>query len=227
MTAPYIDAIAAEKREPDVGQVVLAIIEYRSEGYPVTEHMVCYKDVNGDLKHENGDDIGWPADVIQSWIPLPPIGIGSGDNYMGTADLLRRASEQLRAWHEKYGEHNPDWLPPAGDFRLLEDITLALRNLSTESLRRKYMELDAQCTAMHAEITRRLGIALDGKISNVPKGYVLVPEEPTPWMKTVGLDHMDYGRGFEGLEKAANVYRAMIAAATSGPQNARKDDEPK
>lgn len=36
--------------------------------------------------------------------------------------LLGRAAKQLTAWHKKYGENNPQWLPPAGDVRLLEDI---------------------------------------------------------------------------------------------------------
>lgn len=40
--------------------------------------------------------------------------------------LLRRASKQLMAWAEKYGQHDPQWLPPAGDVRLLEDINAAL-----------------------------------------------------------------------------------------------------
>lgn len=41
--------------------------------------------------------------------------------------LLRRASKQLWAWGEKYGQWQPDWLPPAGDVRLLEDIDAFLQ----------------------------------------------------------------------------------------------------
>jgi hypothetical protein len=37
--------------------------------------------------------------------------------------LLRRAMRQLELWQEKYGEHQPAWLPPAGDIRLAEDVT--------------------------------------------------------------------------------------------------------
>lgn len=37
------------------------------------------------------------------------------------AQLLMRGMVQLRAWHSKYGEHQPQWLPPAGDVRWLED----------------------------------------------------------------------------------------------------------
>jgi hypothetical protein len=37
-------------------------------------------------------------------------------------NLLRRATTQIERWSEKYGEFQPEWLPPAGDVRLLEDI---------------------------------------------------------------------------------------------------------
>lgn len=40
--------------------------------------------------------------------------------------LLRRAASQLQEWHAKYGKHNPEWLPPAGDVQLFEDIDAAL-----------------------------------------------------------------------------------------------------
>ena len=36
--------------------------------------------------------------------------------------LLKAASGQLRAWHQKYGNHAPSWLPPGGDVSLLETI---------------------------------------------------------------------------------------------------------
>lgn len=36
--------------------------------------------------------------------------------------LLKRATKQLQRWSEKYGAWQPDWLPPAGDIRLAEDI---------------------------------------------------------------------------------------------------------
>ena len=36
--------------------------------------------------------------------------------------LLRAAAGQLRAWHQKYGNHAPSWLPPGGDVSLLETI---------------------------------------------------------------------------------------------------------
>lgn len=35
--------------------------------------------------------------------------------------LVIRAMTRLREWHAKYGEHQPQWLPPAGDVRWLED----------------------------------------------------------------------------------------------------------
>lgn len=40
--------------------------------------------------------------------------------------LLKLAANQLKAWHKKYGENNPAWLPPSGDVRLLEAIAEAL-----------------------------------------------------------------------------------------------------
>lgn len=40
--------------------------------------------------------------------------------------LLLRAMAQLDQWYEKYGDHNPEWLPPAGDVRLAEDVSDAL-----------------------------------------------------------------------------------------------------
>lgn len=36
--------------------------------------------------------------------------------------LLMRAKSLILHWQEKYAEHQPDWLPPAGAVRLLEDI---------------------------------------------------------------------------------------------------------
>ena len=40
--------------------------------------------------------------------------------------LLRQGMRQLAAWQEKYGEWNPQWLPPAGDARWAEDVSEAL-----------------------------------------------------------------------------------------------------
>lgn len=41
---------------------------------------------------------------------------------MNDKQLLLRAAQQLAKWHEKYGANKAEWLPPAGDVRLLEDI---------------------------------------------------------------------------------------------------------
>jgi hypothetical protein len=38
------------------------------------------------------------------------------------ASLLKRALNQLKRWQDKYGEHEPQWLPPAGAVILAEDI---------------------------------------------------------------------------------------------------------
>lgn len=45
---------------------------------------------------------------------------------MNDKQLLKRAVLQLTAWHEKYGANKAEWLPPAGDVRLLEDIDASL-----------------------------------------------------------------------------------------------------
>ena len=40
--------------------------------------------------------------------------------------LLRQGMRQIAAWQEKYGEWQPQWLPPAGDVRWAEDVSEAL-----------------------------------------------------------------------------------------------------
>jgi len=40
--------------------------------------------------------------------------------------LLRRGMRQLEAWQEKYGDWQPQWLPPAGDVQWAEDVSEAL-----------------------------------------------------------------------------------------------------
>ena len=40
--------------------------------------------------------------------------------------LLARAVKQLQAWHVKYGENQPNWLPPSGDVKLMEDADALL-----------------------------------------------------------------------------------------------------
>ena len=41
-------------------------------------------------------------------------------------ELLQQASIHIRAWHKKYDEFQPQWLPPAKDVELLEAIDEAL-----------------------------------------------------------------------------------------------------
>ena len=36
--------------------------------------------------------------------------------------LLSQVAAHIHEWHIKYGQHNPDWLPPAGGVALLEAI---------------------------------------------------------------------------------------------------------
>lgn len=54
-------------------------------------------------------------------------------------NLLNRSTKQIYAWAEKYGEANPEWLPPVGDVRLLEDISdvLAKANRDIQQLRKE------------------------------------------------------------------------------------------
>lgn len=47
-----------------------------------------------------------------SYIPPP---------HMDKVALIRRAIAQILAWQKVYGEHQPAWLPPAGDVRWMED----------------------------------------------------------------------------------------------------------
>lgn len=50
----------------------------------------------------------------------------SAATHRNLAALLRRGLSQLSAWHKTYGEHQPQWLPPAGDVRWMEDVAAAL-----------------------------------------------------------------------------------------------------
>ena len=50
----------------------------------------------------------------------------SGGTARELCTLLRYGVKQLEAWHAKYGEDQPDWLPPAGDVRWMEDVASAL-----------------------------------------------------------------------------------------------------
>ena len=47
-------------------------------------------------------------------------------------NLLRRGMRQLSAWQEKYGDWQPQWLPPAGDVRWAEDVEDALKMPNVE-----------------------------------------------------------------------------------------------
>jgi hypothetical protein len=49
--------------------------------------------------------------------------------------LIRRANALLNRWAEVYGEHNPQWLPPAGIVNWQEDASLylAMHTLPTPS----------------------------------------------------------------------------------------------
>lgn len=49
-----------------------------------------------------------------------------------TAALLLRARKQIQAWHHKYEEFQPQWLPPSGGPHLLEDCDAALKKAGIE-----------------------------------------------------------------------------------------------
>lgn len=48
-------------------------------------------------------------------------------------NLLQRGQMQLEKWQDKYGAHNPTWLPPAGDVRFAEDVVEALATSNLNS----------------------------------------------------------------------------------------------
>lgn len=50
----------------------------------------------------------------------------SAPPHMDVRSLIRRGMAQIDAWHAKYGDEQPAWLPPAGDVRWLEDATAYL-----------------------------------------------------------------------------------------------------
>jgi hypothetical protein len=43
--------------------------------------------------------------------------------------LLLQGSKQLHAWHAKYGDNQPEWLPPAGDVQWLENVNDILQEM--------------------------------------------------------------------------------------------------
>lgn len=57
--------------------------------------------------------------------------------------LLVRGAARLREWHAKYGEHQPPWLPPAGDVRWLEDVEAAIHAGAAWNLAACEVEHDA------------------------------------------------------------------------------------
>jgi hypothetical protein len=46
--------------------------------------------------------------------------------HMNAKALIERAARLLGEWQRKYGEHQPDWLPPAGEVRWLVDAAAFL-----------------------------------------------------------------------------------------------------
>ena len=52
----------------------------------------------------------------------PAVAVEPTNREAAYESLLKAASGQLKAWHQKYGNHAPSWLPPGGDVSLLETI---------------------------------------------------------------------------------------------------------
>lgn len=69
-----------------------------------------------------GAALASPAPSVGEPVAPSAVQIAPGPVYA----LLRRSLAQLGEWQRKYGEHSPQWLPPAGDVRLAEDIDAML-----------------------------------------------------------------------------------------------------
>lgn len=65
----------AKHHPPPRGTPILAQILYRGITRPATERVVCVidEDDGNMLLSEGGDDLGWQADAIVAWAPLPPL----------------------------------------------------------------------------------------------------------------------------------------------------------
>jgi hypothetical protein len=63
-----------------LGEPLLAQIEFLSRRCVQRERIVVVIDVNGDLKSECKDDIGWSKEVITAWCRLPKYLKSMGEN---------------------------------------------------------------------------------------------------------------------------------------------------
>ena len=126
--------------------------------------------------------------------------------------LLRRGVNQLEAWHAKYGEHQPQWLPPAGDVRWMEDVAAALDGRA--ALRAEVERLAAQ--AASAPAVRMLTedevaqATEDGERSfrrwtQGVRGQTLMPQDSPTFHYVMA-----------GAAKALAAFRAAIIASLCG-----------
>jgi hypothetical protein len=56
----------------------------------------------------------------------------AADEVSRLRSLLHQGQQQLLSWHAKYGNHQPQWLPPAGDVQWLECVADALKGTPWE-----------------------------------------------------------------------------------------------
>ena len=55
-------------------------------------------------------------------MPAQAVAVDPTNREAAYESLLRAAAGQLKAWHQKYGNHAPSWLPQGGDVSLLKAI---------------------------------------------------------------------------------------------------------
>jgi hypothetical protein len=63
--------IKVSDQPPPKDDNFLALIEYKYQGHPISERIVCHIGDYDELLSEAGDDIGWTDDVIVEWMPMP------------------------------------------------------------------------------------------------------------------------------------------------------------
>lgn len=134
--------------------------------------------------------------------------------------LLRSGVKQLEAWHAKYGEHQPQWLPPAGDVRWMEDVAAALDGRAAPPLPHKAEDApsDAELRSeifslLNADPPLKAEQAKDAaEDAELPP---LLREEGMNWCES---EHHEYPG--EGADAYVEGYRAAIRAARAAERSA-------
>lgn len=103
--------------------------------------------------------------------------------------LLLAALGQIKAWHSKYGQHGPSWLPPGGDLDLMQTI-------------------DDWLSTAPAKVTQT---------AQIPDGWKLVPVEPTKemWEAVNKLDDLMAAGGYDG--KGCSIEDAWHCLVDAAP----------